>query len=117
MRDGLYLVKYYGNEGSGFGFLHVSGTVVTGAASGGIIFRGSCRERGNRLQLEGTLFNSNLAAEDGGTALVVGRLLLDGQTIHLSADLPVEFDDGRPHDIMLNGVCMPAKFEKIEPTT
>ena len=117
MSNGLYVVKYYGNEGAGFGMLYVCGVDVMGAAAGGVIFKGKCVEKEGRLQLECTLINSNLAAEDGGTALVIGGLLLDGQSIRMSADLPMDFDDGKFHDIVIHGVTMPAKFEKIEPNT
>ena len=106
--NALYIIRYTGQISQGFGVLYIGKNVVTGVDISNIRYMGKYKERDGRLEIEVTL-----STKTGSGILVTGTTLHQGQTLHISANLPLDFDDGHPHQISLSGQSVNVVFEKI----
>lgn len=104
----LYVMRYLGQTGSGFGVMYIGKGVVLGVDEENGRYTGTYNESGGRLKA-----NVTLSAPQGGTTLVTGDVLPEGQSVALSADLSSSFADGYAETIMVMGQKVLVTFEKI----
>jgi hypothetical protein len=81
---------------------------VIGSDGGGIRYKGTYTEKARRLE-----FQMTMSAAEGATDLVSGKTLSGGATLSISANLPLDFDNGRPHNVSVDGAPVDVEFEKI----
>ena len=106
--NALYIIRYTGQISGGSGVLYIGKNVVTGVDEGNIRYMGKYTEHAGRLDIEVTL---STKADSG--MLVTGATLPQGQTLQITANLPLDLDDGQSHKIYLSGQPVNVAFEKI----
>lgn len=104
----LYVMRYLGQSGVGFGSLYIGRGVVVGADAGNGRYKGTYTEAGG--QLKGTVM---LSASAGGAILVTGQQLPPGQSIPIQIDLPADFASGAAQTVNVAGAPVQVTFEKI----
>jgi hypothetical protein len=105
----LYTMRYAGQTGlsAGAGVLYIGRNVVVGVDVGDNRYKGSYTEESERIRVELTL---SVVADN---SQVTGVTLNRGQTLPISADLPLDFANGTAHQIRVAGNPVSVVFEKI----
>ena len=106
--NALYVMKYTGTVDYGFGVLYIGKGHVLGSDVGGIRYKGTYTEKAGHLE-----FQMTISAAEGATGLVSGKTLSGGETLSISANLPLNFDNGHPHSALVDGAPINVEFEKI----
>ena len=106
----LYTMRYAGQTGlsAGAGVLYIGRNVVVGVDVGDNRYKGSYTEESGQIRVELTL---SVVADN--SQLVTGVTLNRGQTLSISADLPLDFANGTAHQIRVAGNPVSVVFEKI----
>jgi hypothetical protein len=103
----LYAMNYVGRTGTGGGAVYVGNGKIVGIDVGNLRYNGTYTEQNGRLK--GTVA---LTAPTGGT-LVTGAALPAGSRLGLTLDWPVNFADGKPQAVTIEGNQVHVTFEKI----
>ncbi len=103
----LYIMRYIGATGLGFGTIYVGKGTIVGADAGGGRYHGTYTESGGRINI-----TAILSMPDGGI-LVTGDQIPAGTDIPVSADWPENFADGTAQPITVAGGEVQVTFEKI----
>lgn len=103
----LYVVRYLGQSGTGFGVIYIGKGKVVGTDITNGRFEGGYTEGGGRMK-------ANIKMHvPAGTVPITGQQISQPTTIPLLADWPVAFADGTPQSIMIAGRPVSVTFEKI----
>jgi hypothetical protein len=103
----LYVMRYVGQTGLGFGVVGFGGGKILGIDVANARYQGSYSDAGGRLK--GTV---SLTAKQAAT-LVTGATLQPGQSVQMSFDWPADLGNGQPQAIMVAGRQVQVTFEKI----
>ncbi len=104
----LYLIRFLGHSGIGLGTIYIGKGVILGVDVTNARYSGTYTEEGGRIK--GT---ATLSAPPGGTILVTGDPLPEGQSVPLTADWPANFADGSAQEIVVMGRPVQVTFEKV----
>jgi hypothetical protein len=103
----LYVMNFVGQTGVGGGAVYVGNGKILGVDVGNLRYSGSYTEQGGRLK--GTVA---LTAPTGGT-LVTGVQLSAGSRLTLTLDWPINFADGKPQALTVEGRPVHVLLEKV----
>lgn len=106
--NALYIMRYTGQVSEGLGVLYIGKNVVIGIDVGNIRYEGKYTEHAEHLEIEVTM-----SPKDSSGMLVTGATLHRGQTLQITANLPLNFDDGQSHKLYISGQPVNVAFEKI----
>ena len=106
--NALYIMRYTGQTSVGLGVLYIGKNVVIGIDVGNIRYTGKYTELAGYLEIEVTM-----SAKTSSGMLVTGATLHKGQTLQITANLPLNFDDGQSHKLYISGQPVNVAFEKI----
>jgi len=103
----LYALRYSGSTGMGVAAICVGGGRIVGfdGADG--------RYLGNYTTANGRLRGSLTLTMAGTWPLVTGDTAHEGQALSLEIDVPVDFGNGQPQVVSLNGKPVSITAEKI----
>ncbi|MBL6929154.1 MAG: hypothetical protein ISR44_08255 [Rhodospirillales bacterium] len=104
----LYIMRYLGQSGIGFGSIYVGKGVIVGVDAANGRYHGTYTEAGERVKIK-----AELSAPPGGAQLVTGDQLPEGQAVPLTADWPADFADGSAREIMVMGRTVQVTFERV----
>lgn len=104
----LYIMRYLGQTGIGFGSVYVGNGVILGVDVANGRYKGTYTEEGGRVKV-----TAQLSAPPGGCMLVTGAQLQPGQSVPLTADWPANFADGQAKAISVLGGEVQVTFEKV----
>ena len=90
------------------GAIYIGRGVIIGVDVANGRYTGTYTEEGGRLK-----GNATLSAPPGGTILVTGAQLPEGEAIPLQVDWPMIFADGSAQTISVQGMPVKVTFEKI----
>ncbi len=103
----LYMMRYLGATGLGFGSLYIGKGIILGSDAAGGQYHGTYTESGGRM-----IATIILSMPNGGT-LVTGTQIPAGTDIPLSADWPTNFADGTAQSVSVLGREVQVTFEKV----
>jgi len=104
----LYVMRYVGGTGStGVGAIYIGNGTIVGVDVQNGRYHGTYTEQDGRVRA--TLM---LSKTEGGP-LVTGLQVTPGTKISLTADWPVDFGNGQPQQIMVQGRPVQVTFEKV----
>lgn len=104
----LYAMIYAGSPASGgLGTIYIGKGIILGMDAGNGRYRGTYREEGGRMKV-----NVTITFPTGGT-LVTGAIVGRGGALEATADWPLDFANGKPNPILIQGKPVKAVFEKI----
>lgn len=104
----LYAMRYVGQSGLGVGAIYIGKGSIVGVDAANIRFSGTYTEDGGRIKA-----SLQMTAPAGGSPLVTGGTLAEGQSVPLTADWPANFADGSSQAISVMGRQVQVSFEKI----
>jgi hypothetical protein len=104
----LYAMSFVGLGGTGGGAVYVGKGKIVGIDVGNLRYSGTYTEQNGRLK--GTV---DLYAPTGGT-LVTDARVPAGSRWNIALDWPVNFSDGRPQALTVQGRSVHVVFEKID---
>lgn len=103
----LYIMRYLGATGVGFGSVYIGKGSIVGVDTGGGRYHGTYTEDAERMKAA-----INLTMPDGGV-LVTGAQIPPGTSIPMSADWSTSFADGSPQSVNVAGGDVQVTFEKV----
>lgn len=104
----LYVMRYLGRTGVGWGTVYVGRGTVLGADVADGRYKGTYVESGGRIK-----GNVALIIPPGGVLLVTGAQLPAGATVPLTIDWPLDFGNGQAQQVMVPGGQVQVTFEKL----
>src|SRR5690348_9844355 len=103
----LYIMRYLGGTGTGFGSIYIGRGKIVGVDVGNGRYAGTYSEQGGRIK-----GNAQLSMPQGGV-LVTGAQVPAGTKIQLTVDWPADFANGSLQAISVNGQPVQVTFEKV----
>lgn len=103
----LYTMRYQGEAGLNGGAVYMGHGVVAGVRANGGRFDGTYTQSGGRIFIRFSLI------VPAGEALVTGEVTREETMFQLGADWPLDFADGRPQTVFLEGRPIEVVFEKV----
>lgn len=103
----LYIMRLSGQSGMKAGALYVGKNIVVGVDVGGIKYDGTYQVADGRIIAKAKMF------VPAGVQLVTGQLVQQATQIDITADWPVDFANGQPQQIAVQGQSVAVTFEKI----
>jgi hypothetical protein len=108
MQPALYLMKFAGAADFGGGVLFIGNGKIVGMDVANLRFKGTYTEQNGRF-----VSSVRMSAPTGAT-LVTGQQLPAGSELKLSTDWPLDFANGHPHPLLVEGRPVQVSFEKID---
>jgi hypothetical protein len=102
----LYIMRFLGGVGMGFGAVYVGRNTIVGVDSGNARYSGAYTENGGRMR-----GNVTMTLPQGGV-LVTGQQVPPGTSIPMSFDWPSNFTSGQ-QQIAVQGRPVSVTFEKV----
>ena len=104
----LYIMEYVGaTGGAGAGVLYIGNGQVVGTDILKSRYKGSYTIEGGRVKVEAALTAPTTLS------LVTGAMVNAGQSIRITADLPMHFGSGMPVQVTVGGQPVKVRLEKV----
>jgi hypothetical protein len=103
----LYSLRYAGKTGLGVAAMSIGGGLIVGFDGAEGRYHGSYDEKDGRIRGTVTLTMA------GAWPMVTGESAVQGQKLEITLDLPADFGNGEPHEIMLSGHPVTITAKKI----
>jgi hypothetical protein len=104
---GLYVMRFLGQTSFGTGVLYIGHGIISGADANDVLYDGTYEEVDD--QFKGRAVMSMPA----GAELVTGMAVPPGQSIAIAADWPLDFANGEPRQITVEGSVVTVTLHKI----
>ena len=104
---GLYVMRFLGQANFGAGVLYVGHGIIAGADANDVLYDGTYEEA------DGLFKGRAVMSMPSGADLVTGMAVPPGQSIAISADWPLDFANGEPQQITVEGGLVTVTLHKI----
>ena len=107
LAPGLYVMRFLGQADFGTGVLYIGHGIVSGADANDVIFEGTYEEADGEFKARAMM------SMPSGAELVTGRTVEPGESIPVSADWPLDFANGEPQQVTIEGRMVTVTLHKI----